>query len=325
MIVAVTCYYNPTKVQLRLDNYRFFQKQIKAEGIPLYTVELAFGDASFQLKQSESDHLIQVRAADVMWQKERLFNVLLEKLPPEIDKIVWIDCDIIYPSKGWSQRISDKLDKSPLIQPYTWAVSLPQCKLSNPHFDTWINYDCYAAGNVRKSFCYYACHRDTYPNLLGGHVGYVWAATRELLEKHKFYDVIITGAGDLFMCIAAWGLFPTVDRMQHIDNMSQEAFNHFFDWGLPFYVDIKKAGGPSYTEDMIMHLWHGDAQLRNYLKYSECLASCHFSPDKDLELDENGCWKWKRKNYWLHDLVKEIFVKSNPQSEPDKTKIQTSI
>lgn len=311
MIAAITCFFNPTKSQLRLDNFRAFRQALKDEGIPLYCVELVFKDNVFQLKKTDADYMLQLRANDIMWQKERLFNLLLEILPSEIDKLVWIDCDIVFPDRGWSKRISDKLDTHAIIQPYTWAVSLPQCQISHPSQYHWVNYNCYGAGNIRKSFCYYAYHRDTYPGLWGGHVGYVWAATRELMEKHKFYDVIITGAGDLFMAMAAWGMFAAVDRTEYIENMSQEFLNHFFDWGLPFYLDVKKCGGPGYTEDIVLHLWHGDVTNRNYLAYSECLSLCHFSPDKDLELDEGRIWKWKRKNYWLHDSVKDIFSKIN--------------
>lgn len=319
MIVAITCYFNPNKSKLRLDNYRIFREHIQAEGIKLYCAELACGDDPFQLKKSDADYMLQVRATDIMWQKERLLNILLGLLPSECDKVIWIDCDIVFPDLGWSKRISDKLDTSALIQPYTWAIGLPQCQISNPGLYHWVTYHCFGAGNIRKSFCYYACYRDSYPGLWGGHVGYVWAATRELLEKHKFYDPIITGAGDLFMAMAAWGMFAAIDRTQYVENLNQEACNHWFDWGLPFYIDVKKAGGPSYTEDIIMHLWHGDMSDRNYLAYSECLSLCHFSPDADLELDTNGCWKWKRKNYWLHDSVKDIFNKCNPPQKSPTT------
>ena len=310
MIAAVTCFFNPMKQQLRLDNYHNFHRNIALEGIELYTAELAFNDDEFQLSKKDADHLLQIKSSGVMWQKERLLNIILESLPQNIDKIIWIDSDIIYPVSGWSKRISDKLEEHSLIQPYTWAVGLPKCELSNPHNGNWINYNCYGAGNIRKSFCYYACHRDTYPNLWGGHVGYVWAARRELLDKHKFYDVIITGAGDLFICYAAWGMFAALDRTPYLETLSQKACNHWFSWGLPFYLDVKKDGGPSYTEDIIIHLWHGDISNRNYLQYSECLSTCHFDPDSDLELGDDKCWRWKRKNYWLHDSVRNILSRS---------------
>lgn len=304
MIAAITCFFN-TGQQLRLPNYRIFHEGISKEGIPLHTIELAFGDVEFQLNNSDADNLVQIRTTDVMWQKERLLNILLEDLPPQYDKVLWIDCDILYADLGWSNRIEKKLDESALIQPYTWAVSLPQCQLRSRSTANWLTNDCYGTGEIRKSFCYYACHRETYR--VDGHVGYAWAARRELLDKHKFYDVVITGAGDLFMCYAAWGMFAAVDHTPIMEKFSQEICDHWFEWGLPFYLDVKKSGGPSYTDDLILHLWHGNASSRNYLQYSECLAFCHFSPNKDLVLGQDRCWKWKRKNYWLRDSIQHMF------------------
>lgn len=290
-----------------------FRDGVIEEGVPLYTIELAFGNTKFQLNKPDAYHLVQVRGTDLMWQKERLLNMLLDVLPPECDKVAWIDCDILYSYDGWSQRIEEQLDKFALIQPYMWAVSLPQCKLSRPSPNHWVNHDCYGAGEIRKSFCYYACHRDAYPGLWGGHVGYAWAARRDLLKKHKLYDVVITGAGDLFMCYAAWGMFAAVDRTPIMEKFSQGICDHWFDWGLPFYLDVKKSGGPSYTEDLILHLWHGDTTNRNYLQHSACLTACHFDPDKDLELSPDGCWQWKRKNYWLRDSIQNMFKQQQVQ------------
>ena len=46
-------------------------------------VELAFGDAAFELRAGDADRLVQLRtgAANVMWQKERLLNEALRRLP----------------------------------------------------------------------------------------------------------------------------------------------------------------------------------------------------------------------------------------------------
>ena len=74
MIVAITCYFNPTKSKLRLENYKIFHKNIKEEGIELYCVELAFTKTDFQLNDSDANYILQITTTDVMWQKERLFN-----------------------------------------------------------------------------------------------------------------------------------------------------------------------------------------------------------------------------------------------------------
>lgn len=313
MLAAITCFYNPTNSELRLNNYRIFREAMIRErqitGIPLYTIELAFGDQPFQLNRQDADHLTQIRASaeDTMWQKERLLNILIEDLPSQFDKVVWIDCDLIFASERWSIRTANALDQYAIIQPYSWALGLPQCKNSEVFPAHWIIYDCFGAGNLRKSFSYYHSERRTYPDFNGGHVGYVWAAKRELLHQCKLYDVIVTGAGDLFMTIALYGMFASLDRMPYLHNLSDEAIEHFFEWGYKFCTTSRKLGGAGFTPEMLMHLWHGDVSNRNYLMYSQCLGLCHFSPNEDLELGPDRLYHWKRKNYWLHESVNTIF------------------
>eukprot|EP00959_Pyramimonas_sp_CCMP1952_P145771 3051963-Pyramimonas_sp.AAC.1 len=60
-----------------------------AQGLPLVVVELAFGTAPFQLKPTEDAELLIQRRTDpqnVLWQKERMLNLALEKLTPNCTK-----------------------------------------------------------------------------------------------------------------------------------------------------------------------------------------------------------------------------------------------
>ena len=306
MIAVISCYFNPISCPYRLANYKRFLKEIAKEDVDLFVVELSFEDEQeFQLTRTTEKKLIQIKSQDIMFQKERMLNILIEDLPDKYDKVMWMDCDLVYLDVGWAQRASEALEESPLVQPYSWAVGLPECKLSEPSPTHFVNYDCYAAGNIRKSFIFYYHHRKTFASAHGGHVGYVWAARRELLDRHKLYDPIITGAGDLFMTFAAIGNFSFLDYEQYLRHMSEEATNHFFDWAVPWYEDIRANVG--YTNDLIMHLWHGDVHVRNYLYNSQCLGHSGFSPNKDLLLGEDRCWHWNRKNYWLHEALQDIF------------------
>jgi hypothetical protein len=83
---AITCYFNPCGYRRRAINYRTFWRHLQ---IPLLTVELSF-DGRFELQEHDADRLIQLRAADVMWQKERLLNVGIRALPAECDRVAWI-------------------------------------------------------------------------------------------------------------------------------------------------------------------------------------------------------------------------------------------
>jgi hypothetical protein len=98
---AITSYFNPAGYGRRLANYRTFASQL---GVPLVTVELAFGGA-FELCKDDADTVVQLRGGDVMWQKERLLNVALQSLPPHCKKVLAIDCDIVLAATSRKKRL----------------------------------------------------------------------------------------------------------------------------------------------------------------------------------------------------------------------------
>ena len=76
---VVTSYFNPEGYLTKRQNYDLFRERIVAAGIPLLTVECSLGDHPFELPAGPDVH--RVLGRDVMWQKERLINVAISKLP----------------------------------------------------------------------------------------------------------------------------------------------------------------------------------------------------------------------------------------------------
>src|SRR5689334_5884496 len=108
MLWAITSYFNPMRYERRRINYQLFRKSLR---LPLLAIELAYGE-NFELVESDADILIQLRGKDVMWQKERLLNLALSALPPDCRKVVWVDCDVVFDSEDWAERVSYLLDHS---------------------------------------------------------------------------------------------------------------------------------------------------------------------------------------------------------------------
>jgi hypothetical protein len=75
---AITSYFNPMSYQRRRANYRLFRERLN---VPLVTVELAYG-RDFELSDGDADILVQLRARDILWQKERLLNLALGPAEP---------------------------------------------------------------------------------------------------------------------------------------------------------------------------------------------------------------------------------------------------
>jgi len=119
---AITCYFNPVGYRRRLENYRVFRRRL---AVPLVAVELSF-DGSFQLHDDDADILVRIHGRDVMWQKERLLNIAVERVPKNCDKIAWLDCDIIFGSEDWIEQASRALDASVVVHLFDQRHDLPR-------------------------------------------------------------------------------------------------------------------------------------------------------------------------------------------------------
>lgn len=302
MLAVLTSYFNSSKSKFRLQNYKHFRTQLQLENVDLFTIEAAFDDQPFEL-EANGETLVQVRA-ERMWQKERVLNILIEDLPPKYDEVVWMDCDLMYVQNKWSRRISEALNEYQVVQPYSWAAAMPECKFSRPVSGLVAVWDCFGSGNYRRSFAHHLTDKDRDTSYHEGHVGYIWAARRSFLDKHKLYDPIITGAGDLFMSLAYSGHLGFLDGTPHLNKLRQDTVNHYFDWAFSVYEDTR--GQVGCTNDLILHLWHGDLNNRNYLVLSECLQQYGFNPNEDLKIGANRCWEWKRNDRRLINAVRAI-------------------
>ena len=79
------------------------------------TVELSF-DGRFELVGSDAEILIQLSGGAVLWQKERLLNLALKAVPSGVEKIAWLDCDVILERTDWVEEAKKQLDEFNVIQ-----------------------------------------------------------------------------------------------------------------------------------------------------------------------------------------------------------------
>jgi hypothetical protein len=277
---AVTSYYNPARYQTKLQNFQIFAAALSASGVPLLTVECAFGDDPFTL----SGHVavVQVRARDVMWQKERLLNVAIAQLPPSCSQIAWLDADILFENADWARETSALLATRPVVQPFETVVRLPRGhELYQGEGESW---EGFAAAIARDP-----------DSVLGGdftrhgHTGFVWAARREILERHGLYDACISGSGDHMIAHGFAGDWesPCLDRILG-NNSAHRA--HFAAWAKRVYPDVRARVG--YVPGRILHLWHGDHVNRRYVLRNQELSAFQFDPERDIKIGRDGAWEW---------------------------------
>jgi hypothetical protein len=292
----LSSYYNPEKYKTKRYNYEMFIDKIKRSNLNYLIVECAFGEAPFELEASE--HVMQIRAKDVMWQKERLLNHAIKSLPSACKKIAWVDCDILFEDPDWAVNTSIALNEYKVIQPFEFAIRLPKEAVSyNGLGDRFSGF-----GYIYKN----------HPNVLTtgnfvthGHTGFAWAAQRSILEKYGLYDVCIGGTADHVMAHAFCGDWDT-DCVNRVMGSNNNFYNHYLDWCKSVYKEVR--GKVSYVPGTVLHLWHGETENRKYPEREKTIQALKYNPYSDLKKTKNGPWEWNTKNNELKEFTRSYFA-----------------
>jgi len=294
---GITSYFNPAGYVTRRANYRRFRGGLR---IPLITVELSF-DGTFQLGPGDAEILIQLTGGDVMWQKERLLNLALDALPPECDTVAWLDCDIVFMRDDWVEACRRQLQRFTLVQPFSQAYLMP-AGWDGGIAPPGTRVDSVPAFLIEGSMPVATCMA-SHGNLIGCALGMAWAAPRDLLERHRLYDVGIVGGGDGALVRGAYGYFDTITPIHHL---SAKRFEHYLAWAEPFHRSVRQSVG--FVDGNLAHLWHGAHDDRQYDERHVHLAAFDYDPVADIALTANGVWRWNSDKPGMHAFVRDFFA-----------------
>jgi len=271
-LAVITTFYNPKKYVNIRYNYLKFSEKIK-EKADLFPIELSF-DGDFFI---DDENVIQIKGdkKNILWQKEVLLNLVLDKIPKEYTNIAWVDCDIIFENENWIEECNDKLNDYKVVQLYEWAKRL------GPNSEVEMN----SRGIISR------IHEidKVDINLSKGIPGFAWAIRREVIDEIKFLETQIIGGGDALMFYSFFG----IKRGFQSEQMNEKWFKKFSDWSDKAFENVDRSVG--FVSGKITHLYHGSKTNRNYNERYDILNKYEFDPLMDLSKDKNGLWKLKNK------------------------------
>ncbi|HUI27588.1 MAG TPA: hypothetical protein VL403_16010 [Candidatus Kryptonia bacterium] len=305
---AISSYFNPVGYRRRVLNYHAFRRHLK---VPLVTIELAYGPR-FELNCDDADILIQLRGGDVLWQKERLLNIALQSVPPDCDRIAWLDCDIIFGNSDWASRADRLLGEYPLLQLFTERVNLDRDAQADALDGAPV---AFSAESLAYKAARGAATEEDF-RMAGASLfrrtstGLAWAARRDVLDPDGLYDACIIGNGDRVMACAAYGRFAEGIEAA---KMSGDRAAHYLAWAKPFFDRVR--GSVGYVDGRISHLWHGDYKDRLHAARHERLRDFGFDPSNDIALDASGCWRWSSDKFAMHQWVQHYFESRNEDGD----------
>jgi hypothetical protein len=282
MLWVIGCVFNPAGFRSAALKLREFRQRLPTDRITI--VEVSWNGAFVY------PDTIHLHATDnnVLWQKERLLNIAIQQLPVDVDKVAWVDTDLLFLNRSCFDEAEEKLNHFPVVQLFDTAVNLGANHETISERPSWG-----AALEAEQS-----------PGLAQHHVGYAWAARREILSD-GLYDRMIVGGADWYMAIAWLG------RHRHLSlsALSHAQTRHYLEWADRQHAVVKSRVGC--IPGAVHHVFHGTERDRCYYTRSEPLLHYEFDPEQDITLDANGLWKWNSDKPELHAAVRRYFSSRN--------------
>ena len=308
---AVTSFYNPAGYRRRKANYLLFRERL---ALPLLAVEWS-PTGEFELRPGDADLLIQLHGGDVMWQKERLLNIGVARLPAECTHVAWLDCDLVFEREDLGEATLAALDAAPLVQLYDRVAYLARtpldalarlgnCTSGTVSFEREGAAAAYATaarrGRPAPAVPVATEHPGDFARMPS--VGFAWAARRELLERHPLFDEWIVGGGDSAYFHAAAGSPERVVENHGLASPHRDQF-------LPRARELAHAidGRIGHVPGRVYTLWHGDFADRCYRSRHSILARHGFDPRRFLRRSPSDVWEWSDASHGLPDEIRAYF------------------
>jgi hypothetical protein len=295
-LYVVTAIFNPFRYQKHYENYRRFAQHMADSGAILITIEMAFGDRPWVVTDSSNPHHIQVRGNSVLWVKENLMDLAVQRIPDHGWKYVaCIDSDIEFSRSDWVKETLEHLQHYHVVQPWSDAYDLGPQQQHIGHY---------------RSFCRQYLQRQPHgPGYDYWHSGYAWAYTRQAWDwLGGLMDTCIIGSADYHM---AWALIGQVTKTYGVNDMTKlDAYGkRLLRWEQNAMSHICKDIG--YVEGSIKHFWHGPKVNRKYNERWEILQSNGYDPDLDLKRNAYGVFELTGRSIKLRDDLRDYFRQRN--------------
>ncbi len=299
---GVTTYFNPSGYSTKLENLKLFSAAVRRQGLQLCIAELAYPGVPFCVPNKCADLLIRLNAESILWQKERLLNLMLAQLPADCEHVVWLDGDLLFANDSWVEETRHLLGRHKIVQPFQSAVWLPRgAPQKTPDLASLLSRPGIAFALQQPGVSRNVVYR---PDL--AHPGFAWAARREILAFDGLYDKFILGGGDFLTMLAMYSDSSLVNHPDVSNCFSPKLATDFKFWVDHFHQTV--AGDVGYAPGLVLHLWHGDLGNRRYVERYEILRDCDFDPNSDIAAASSGCWQWSSDKPDLHRRVAGYFA-----------------
>ena len=219
-------------------------------GLAVDDVEVGMGPAA----RTSARWYIQATADNVIWQKERLWNLVAGRLPAAVDKIAFCDADVVLERSDWHEETCRQLEHVDVLQPFSIGA-------------------------------YPSVSAESLAGRSGGMTGLAWCCRRDWFSSRRiggWYDRAGNCWGDAIFAAGVTGRYGMISTA-----LPPAVFLSVMPWcramrGTRFGV----------VEGQARHLDHGSNRSRNYTAQCTPLIAAGYDPERDVTVDNNGLLAW---------------------------------
>ncbi len=247
---------------------------------PAQVMEVVYEDRYAEIQGST---VIPAGPRSVLWQKERLINLAVERLPPSVSWVAWVDHDLVWESDQWVEAavrmLRGGMDCVQLFDKIKYLARDGQSITQTATSATAAR----AAGGV--------------PNAAPGGA---WMASRRWFDSiGGLYDRNVCGGGDATFFDAVTG-----SRSGYLERQAPQLRLDSIEY-------CQRVGGARWgcLPCSVQHLWHGERDHRQYHSRDQILARGGFCPRRDVRVNHNGLLEWTtRADLMMRSEVWGYFV-----------------
>jgi hypothetical protein len=304
----VSVLFNPCNYKSRYLLFQEFLTRMEKQGIQVIIVECIYADQTYRFTNQDNPYHLQLKTNSILWIKENLINVAIQKLPKNWKYVAWIDADIEFKNKNWLRDTIEALKKYEVVQMFKTCQMLDKSrkKVIEQQYSFFYTYKQYLK---EKSAPLDPYHPQAPVKLSSyfGHPGFAWAATKRFFEGvGSLIDYCIIGSADTLMAYALIGeLDSTSIPFKSLENYSKAL--HIWQNNALLHVQKKV----HYVEGTLVHYWHGTRVARNYYNRNNILLENRFDPYADLMYDTSKLLQYKKQGTKLEMDLEEYFGQRN--------------
>lgn len=308
---VVTMISNPCRYRVRYDLYRKFKAQILAAGIPLMTVEVAFGNRPFEVTDPNDPWSLQLRTTSEIWHKENALNLGVAACPMRDWRYVgWVDADISFVRPDWAHETVQQLQHYQIVQMWSVAndlmVNLEPFRTHRSFCASYLDQIEYVFDPAKDKKARPGLNKPEYNYDLSfrpsWHSGYAWACRREAWDHlGGLIDWAVLGSADRHMALALIGEADKATPQNVTDSYRRKVV----EWGARAEKHLQRNIGV--VPGLINHYWHGKKVNRRYRERWKLLEEHQFDPDYDLKRDSQGLYQLTDRNFRFRDDLRAYF------------------